>query len=152
MGLSQAKWRTLLHLSVASEALTQAEIAARLGIEEPSLVTLLHRLENEGWVERRCASHDRRCKTVHLCRRAQRLIAQITAAASQLRRELLADIPAAELETCMRVLSHIREIAEGKKVSAQRSPLKRSGTENGQIGNGHRINKRGVRRTLAKRK
>ncbi len=66
MGLSQAKWRTLLHLSVASETLTQAEIAARLGIEEPSLVTLLHRLENEGWVRRRNAPHDRRCKTVQL--------------------------------------------------------------------------------------
>ena len=40
MGLSQAKWRTLLHLSLAGDALTQAEIAERLGIEQPSLVTL----------------------------------------------------------------------------------------------------------------
>ena len=31
MGLSQAKWRTLLHLSLAQNALTQAEIAERLG-------------------------------------------------------------------------------------------------------------------------
>ena len=45
MGLSQAKWRTLLHLSVAPNALTQTEIAARLGVEEPTVVTLLHRLE-----------------------------------------------------------------------------------------------------------
>ncbi len=44
MGLSQAKWRTLMHLSIAGDALTQAEIAARLGVEEPSVVTLLHRL------------------------------------------------------------------------------------------------------------
>src|SRR5438034_8630851 len=34
MGLSQAKWRTLLHLSLAPEPLTQTEIAARLGVEE----------------------------------------------------------------------------------------------------------------------
>ena len=27
MGLSQAKWRTLMHLSLAGDALTQAEIA-----------------------------------------------------------------------------------------------------------------------------
>ena len=53
MGLSQAKWRTLLHLSIAPGALTQAEIAERLGIEEPSLVTLLHRLESEGWIAAR---------------------------------------------------------------------------------------------------
>jgi hypothetical protein len=43
MGFTQAKWRTLLHLSLASDPLTQAEIAALLGIEEPTLVTLLHR-------------------------------------------------------------------------------------------------------------
>jgi DNA-binding MarR family transcriptional regulator len=39
MGLSQAKWRTLMHLSLAGDALTQAEIAARLGVEEPTVVT-----------------------------------------------------------------------------------------------------------------
>ena len=52
MGLSQAKWRTLMHLSIAGDALTQAEIAARLGVEEPSVVTLLHRLEREDWITR----------------------------------------------------------------------------------------------------
>src|SRR6266852_554210 len=77
MGLSQAKWRTLLHLSVARDALTQTEIAALLGIEEPTLVTLLHRLESEGWVTRTSSPRDRRCKMVHLGRRAQRVIAQI---------------------------------------------------------------------------
>src|ERR1700756_4598302 len=79
MGLSQAKWRTLLHLSLAAGPLTQAAIAARLGIEEPTLVTLLHRLEDDGWVVRRSSLYDRRCKTVHLARRAQRVIAQINA-------------------------------------------------------------------------
>src|SRR6202171_3783220 len=100
MGLSQAKWRTLLHLSLAPGALTQTEIAARLGIEEPTLVTLLHRLESEGWVRRESSSHDRRCKMVHLGRRAQRVIAQINAAASELRHELLADMSGPELRTC----------------------------------------------------
>jgi MarR family transcriptional regulator for hemolysin len=114
MGLSQAKWRTLLHLSIASGPLTQAEIASRLGIEEPTLVTLLHRLERDGWLARRNASHDRRCKTVHLGRRAHRIIAQINATAAQLRHELLADIPKAELRACMRVLAQVRKKAESE--------------------------------------
>src|SRR3954452_18189714 len=71
LGLSQAKWRTLLHLSRADAALTQSQIADRLGIEEPTLVNLLHRLERTGWITRKTSSHDRRCKTVHLCMRAQ---------------------------------------------------------------------------------
>ena len=92
MGLSQAKWRTLMHLSVAPGPLTQAEIAAHLGIEEPTLVTLLHRLENDRWVSRKNAAHDRRCKTVHLAPRAQRVIEQISSTAFKLRHELLDDI------------------------------------------------------------
>ncbi|MGB9476097.1 MAG: MarR family transcriptional regulator [Candidatus Udaeobacter sp.] len=114
MGLSQAKWRTLLHLSLAGDALTQAEIAERLGIEAPSLVTLLHRLENEGWINRRNSSHDRRCKMVFLGRRAQRVISQINAAAEKLRHELLENVSAADLRTCVRVLTQICEKAEGK--------------------------------------
>jgi len=43
-------------------------------------------------VTRRSSADDRRCKMVHLGRRAQRVIAQINAVASELRHELLADI------------------------------------------------------------
>src|SRR2546423_15481765 len=52
MGLSQAKWRTLMHLSLAGDALPQAEIGARLGVEEPSGGTLLDPLAREARVTR----------------------------------------------------------------------------------------------------
>src|SRR6059036_2868860 len=112
MGLRQAKWRTLLHLSLAQGALTQAEIAARLGVEEPTMVSLLHRLERDSWITRRSSPRDRRCKMVLLGRRAQRVIVAINEAAAKLRHELLADIPDGDLEACMRVLGRIRERAE----------------------------------------
>jgi len=114
MGMSQAKWRTLMHLSIAPGTLTQTEIAERLGIEEPSLATLLHRLENEGWIARKSSPRDRRCKMVLLGRRAQNVISQISAAAEELRHELLEDISAADLRTCARVLTQIQEKAERK--------------------------------------
>ena len=112
MGLSQAKWRTLMHLSIAPEALTQAEIAARLGVEEPTVVALLHRLEQEAWITRTNSTHDRRCKMVLLGRRAQRVIVQINATADKLRHELLADITKSDLKTCMKVLARVRQRAE----------------------------------------
>ena len=112
MGMTQAKWRTLMHLSVAPGRLTQAEIAARLGIEEPTLVTLLHRLESAGWIKRRNSARDRRCKIVDLGPRAQRVIVKINATATKLRRELLSDISKAELRTCMNVLERIHQRAE----------------------------------------
>lgn len=115
MGLSQAKWRTLLHLSVADGALTQTEIASRLGIEEPTLVTLLRRLEADGWIVRKGSDQDRRCKLVHLGRRAQSTINQINDTALKLRHELIAGIPKRDLQTCMQVLSRIRDKAESRK-------------------------------------
>lgn len=124
MGLSQAKWRTLWHLSRTDRALTQAEIATHLGIEEPTLVTLLHRLEEDRWVARKSAAHDRRCKTVHLAPRAERVIEQINSAAFKLRHELLDEIPAAELRICMRVLDRIMKRAENLNGNGRRMPVR----------------------------
>jgi MarR family transcriptional regulator, transcriptional regulator for hemolysin len=133
MGLSQAKWRTLMHLSVAPGPLTQAEIASHLGIEEPTLVTLLHRLEGDRWVARKSSSQDRRCKTVHLAPRAQRVIEQIKTEAFQLRHELLDDIPASELRTCIRVLDRIRQKAEKGNGNGKQAAVRRvRGGKNGQ--------------------
>jgi MarR family transcriptional regulator for hemolysin len=142
MGLSQAKWRTLMHLSLAQNALTQAEIAVRLGVEEPTVVNLLHRLEKESWIRRKSSSHDRRCKMVVLGRRAQRVIAQIKATADKLRHELLADVPDTDLQTCMRVLARIRDRAEKdeRRESTPRQPSARVLAEhNGQSKQGHSI-------------
>ena len=140
MGLSQAKWRTLMHLSIAPDALTQAEIAARLGVEEPTVVTLLHRLEREAWITRTNSPHDRRCKMVLLGRRAQRVITQITATAAKLRHELLADITESDLKTCMKVLARVRDRAEesDSRQSATRQRLARVFAEpNGQTKQGN---------------
>ena len=125
MGLSQAKWRTLMHLSLAGDALTQAEIAERLGVEEPTVVNLLHRLEQDSWITRRSSPHDRRCKMVLLGRRAQRVIAQISATAAKLRHELLVGIPSGDVETCMQVLGLIQKRAE-KSDRRQSTPRSRA--------------------------
>ena len=135
MGLSQAKWRTLMHLSLAEDALTQAEIAARLGVEEPTMVNLLHRLEKEGWITRNSSPSDRRCKMVLLGRRAQGVISQINATADKLRHELLSGVPQADLETCMNVLARVRERAEksDRRHQTTRQPAARGFAEH----NGH---------------
>src|SRR5438067_13848087 len=112
MGLSQAKWRTLIHLSRPPEPLTPSQIAERTGIEEPTLVSLLPRLEIEGWVMRKSSARDRRCKTVHLQPRTERVNNRINATALKLRHELIKDIPTRDMQTCMRVLNEVRARAE----------------------------------------
>ena len=153
MGLSQAKWRTLMHLSLAEDALTQAEIAARLGVEEPTVVTLLHRLEREDWITRTNSSRDRRCKMVLLGRRAQRVIAEINSSANTLRHELLADIPNSHLQMCMKVLARIRDRAEKSdkiRSRGEKAGGRRLADHNGQMERGDSIPKKGTIRRGSK--
>src|SRR5205085_1150314 len=105
LGLSQGKWRTLMHLSQGGNKLTQKEIAARMGIEGATLAGLLDRLETDGWVERRDSAQDRRCKTVHLQRRSKSVLEKIFNAAHDLRTELTEDISKPDLEICIKVLT-----------------------------------------------
>lgn len=121
LGLSQAKWRTIAHL--ANREMTQSALAERLSIEEPTLARLLTRLESCGWIKRECAQHDRRCKTVRLQRKSSRLLHEIEETARELRHELLQEIPARDLQTCLRVLSEIKQkaaLAEGLRANGHR--------------------------------
>jgi len=146
MGLSQAKWRTLMHLSLAGDALTQAEIAARLGVEEPTVVTLLHRLERENWITRTNSALDRRCKMVLLGRRAQRVITEINSSANTLRNELLADISNSDLQMCMKVLARIRDRAERSdrvRARGEKALGHRFAQHNGHVKRGDSIQRKG---------
>jgi MarR family transcriptional regulator for hemolysin len=116
LGLSQGKWRTLVHLAKGGDQVSQSELAASMGIEEPTLVGLLRRLENDGWIKRPDASHDRRCKNVRLARKSSPVLQQIFDTARQLRHQLIGDISERDLQTCMRVLARIHEKAETKDI------------------------------------
>src|SRR3954453_16101813 len=112
LGLSQGKWRTLMHLSQGGDNLTQKATAERRGIEGATLAGLLNRLQHDGGIERRGSAEDRRCKTVHLQRRSKAVLNKIFNTAHDLRTELIEDISDRDLEACMRVLTRIREKAE----------------------------------------
>jgi MarR family transcriptional regulator, transcriptional regulator for hemolysin len=128
LGLSQGKWRTLIHLSQGGNKLTQKEIAERMGIEEPTLAGLLDRLQEDGWIERRESTNDRRCKIVHLQRGSKPVLEKIFNTAHGLRHELIENVPPDDLEACIRVLTQIRKKAEEPAASAK----------NGRIANGRR--------------
>lgn len=119
LGLSQGKWRTLIHLSQGGNKLTQKEIAERMGIEEPTLAGLLNRLEQDGWIERRESASDRRCKIIHLQRGSKPVLDKIFNTAHGLRHELIEDVPVDDLETCIRVLNQIRKKAEEPVAAAK---------------------------------
>jgi MarR family transcriptional regulator for hemolysin len=111
LGLSQAKWITLLKLSCADEGMTQTELADRLGVEGPTLARLLDRMAADSWIERRESDEDRRSKTGSLRPKACGLLERITAVAMQLNADLLEGVPVGDLRCCMEVLQRIKERA-----------------------------------------
>jgi DNA-binding MarR family transcriptional regulator len=60
-GITFRQWEVLAW-SGSSEALSQAELAERMGIEAPTLAGILSRMERDGWLDRSCCPKDRRKK------------------------------------------------------------------------------------------
>lgn len=111
-GFSQPRWLVLVHLGRATGALTQAELAKRIGVEPPTLVPVLDRLEAEGWLVRTSCGEDRRCKRIELTGKGESTAEELIRIAGALRMELMGDISEEDLRTCIRVLQGIAENAE----------------------------------------
>ncbi|MFO1309565.1 MAG: MarR family transcriptional regulator [Burkholderiales bacterium] len=105
LGLSRATWMLLAYVRKL-DAPSQTVLADRLGLEGPSVVRLVDRLEREGLVERRSAA-DRRVRTIHLTAKGEALSAEIHRAAAAMRGELFAGIGEAELEAARSVLQRL---------------------------------------------
>jgi MarR family transcriptional regulator for hemolysin len=112
LGLSEAKWRTVLLLSGSTSAVSQVELASLLGIEAPSVARLLDRLAKDGWIERRTVANDRRVKTIHLLPKTSGVIKQIDAVIFAMRKEALRDLSGIEIAACTKTLRKIRSHTE----------------------------------------
>ena len=126
LGLSEAKWRTVLHLAHGPHNMNQRELAERLGIEAPTAARLLDRLAADGWIERRADPNDRRVKSIHLLPKAAGVIRQIDKAMYDMRAEVLHGLKASDIRAGVKTLQHIRErtdeIAKSAALPAARKP------------------------------
>jgi MarR family transcriptional regulator, transcriptional regulator for hemolysin len=117
MGLSSAMWAVLRCLAESPVPLTQRELADLVGVEGPTLVRLLDRLEEGGWARRKADPGDRRVNRVELTEKAQPRYERLSRAGLELSVELLRGIPAEDIETARKVLSAIRERLESQAAS-----------------------------------
>lgn len=95
-GLTLARARTLMNLA-RKDGMTQSELAEILEVEGPTLVRLLDGLEAQGLTERRPVEGDRRAKQIALTEAGRALAAEVTRLADNLREEVLAGVPEADL-------------------------------------------------------
>jgi MarR family transcriptional regulator for hemolysin len=121
LGLSEAKWRTMLHLARGPANMNQRELAERLGVEAPTLARLLDRLAADGWIERRADTDDRRVKSIVLLPKASGVIRQIDSAMREMRAEVLQGVQDREIRASLKVLKIIRDRTETISVAAKTS-------------------------------
>jgi MarR family transcriptional regulator for hemolysin len=112
IGHTQARWEALYWIAVSQGGATQRELAEYVGIEEPTLVRMLHRLEQEGLVERRASQADRRTKTIVLTKAAEPHLKAMSGVIDQLREDVLEGISAEEIAQAVSVLDRLLERLE----------------------------------------
>ncbi|MBC7183529.1 MAG: MarR family transcriptional regulator [Marinobacter sp.] len=115
LGVTQARWSTMVYLEKGGEGLTQRELASLMAIENPTLVRLLDSLEQQGLIERRPCPNDRRARRLHLTNAGRAFMDDLSGRAEILREEMLDGISDEDIECTVRVFHKILENAEKQK-------------------------------------
>lgn len=112
VGVGQAGWMAIANIAKSKAALSQIELANRLGVEGPTVVSLVDRLVKAGYVERLPSETDRRIKHVVLTDAGQALYGKVRTAAEAYRRELLEGIDKARLQAATGLLEELQAKVE----------------------------------------
>ncbi|MCR8914148.1 transcriptional regulator SlyA [Marinobacter panjinensis] len=115
LGVTQARWTTMVYLQKGGEGLTQRELARLMAIENPTLVRLLDSLEQQGLIERRPCPNDRRARRLHLTPDGTEFMEVLTERAAKLREEMLEGISDEDIEGAVKVFHKIMENAERQR-------------------------------------
>ena len=95
-------WYGLMVIVANNEGLSQTRLARALGIDGSTMVAMIDRLEENGWIERQRSEIDRRTHALHLTAAGAELLARLTplveAHEAELAHELSADEKAKLLE------------------------------------------------------
>jgi DNA-binding MarR family transcriptional regulator len=107
LGLTRAQWRAM-HRIERNPGLSQTQLAEDLDLDGIATGRVVDRLVREGYVERRADPVDRRRWNLHPAPKFDEMMANILRIAGGLAEDLLAGVPAAELEATMNVLTKVR--------------------------------------------
>jgi len=108
IGLSRAQCRLLGALAMRSEPVSQATLAAEMGLSAMGVASLVDRMEAAGWIERRTSATDRRVNEIHLLPRAERALDAALVVGDELHARALATLSAAERKSLLVLLAKAR--------------------------------------------
>ena len=111
LGLSQASWMAIATVAKGAP-MSQTELAAKLGVEDPTMVAMIDRLVKGDYMLRIPSETDRRVKLVHLTDGGRAIYAQLRAVADPFRHEVLKDVDRAQLKALTELLEALQTTIE----------------------------------------
>jgi MarR family transcriptional regulator for hemolysin len=98
----------VLGLLSLSGPMSQGVMAEQMGIEPPTLVGILDRMERDGWIRRVACRDDRRRKLVHATKAAEPVWKTITTAARRVRAHATCGLSSEQLNQLRELLEIVR--------------------------------------------
>lgn len=107
LGITHRQWEVLAWISYLGE-LSQTELAYKMGIEAPTLVGVLDRMERDGWIQRVPSEVDRRKKLIRVTERVEPVWAQMVERGLQIRARALEGVSAEQIDSLRETLAIMR--------------------------------------------
>jgi len=107
IGQSMARWETLYLIASSDEELSQGELARVVGVEGPTMVSMLNSLARDGLIERFQSNVDRRVTHNRINEKGRQVVRDIMAITNELRTDVLREIDPAKLAVTLEVLEAI---------------------------------------------
>ena len=107
VGVTFAQWRVLVLLTKTHDGLSQKEMAEGLGLEAPSLIPILDKLQTDGFIERRVDRNDRRNNRIYRSNKTFEVWAATLECATQVLTIALAGIAEDKVQIMKEVLEKI---------------------------------------------
>lgn len=105
-GLTGAKWKIITVLSI-KEGITQKHIADMLFVEAPTLVSVIDKMEKDGYVKRESDSNDRRNNLIFMTKKSKDIVDPIIESILEIRNMGLNKISKKDMEAAKKVLAQI---------------------------------------------
>ncbi|MGI0018288.1 MAG: MarR family winged helix-turn-helix transcriptional regulator [Nitrosotalea sp.] len=108
IGINLAQSKVIFALYMQSGP-TQRELADKIGVESPTLVPIIDKLEEDGYVKRKPDANDRRIKRIYTTPKTDSLWDSMMECAGQIRKVSTKDLSDQEIKSALGVVKKITE-------------------------------------------
>jgi len=125
LGLTPSQWKIILALNI-SDGLTQKELADKIYVDGSTLVPILDKMEQNGLIERRADSKDRRINRIFLTSKSESTVDSIILIVLQLRKMIYRGLSEDQINSARKTLdvmtNNSDELISSFKTSEQVTP------------------------------